>query len=297
MVEIEFGMKVDENIIQLCKDYKAKENSANQKELAKAEDAIWNGIKRLNKKNLVQRRMWFRDKFGGSIAKYEDRASIFNMEPIISNLIWDKINNGLAITSAIRLIRNAKHETRSNKDLSLIDAFKTEIIFHESGGKRTKQGKIHAAIKSSTQAFVPNIVGRKELSNHIKKITKNFIDNNIEDADDYSVDKIVNSLNDWIDDGLKDFLVSFDKLKRGVRSERIIKIGSKNFNWACEVLGVSGTFGQKINTKVVKKRHHERIKFLHPDHNNGSEKHNAEYQSVNEAKSILIDYATQMEKK
>ena len=54
---------------------------------------------------------------------------------------------------------------------------------------------------------------------------------------------------------------------------------------------------ESIDVKLVRRRHHDRIKRLHPDQNDGSEKHLAEYQSVNDAKDILLDYASQLEEK
>ena len=302
---IKAGLKVNCSIEALCDDYMLNTNrgSITQREAAEAEQTIWAQLVAFNGdvKKMPRRRYWFKSVFDGSIAKYEQRSTILNYDSSIADIVWKKVDKDkMPLGTAVRIYREARIAKDTGVSSSLIDAFNEGVTFHESGGKRTKLGKLHAATKkvvAKGAIATPDIVGRKEFAKHIKAVTRSFVDNNIKDADEYLVEKIVDSFTDWVDTGLKDFLNSFDKLSRDVKKEKLTKIGSSNFNWACEVIGIRSKFGKPIDVKLVRRRHHDRIKRLHPDQNDGSEKHLAEYQSVNDAKDILLDYASQLEEK
>ena len=143
--------------------------------------------------------------------------------------------------------------------------------------------------------------------------------------DPYLLGKVRQDFLAWVESGITTVFSEIRKLQDHAHRDKLVKIGNTRFVDACGVLCITAQAGQRLNQKgaaavrkllqfgrrlspdeaalfrkLVRTRHHERSRELHPDRRtNGSslsENELAEYNAVQEARAVLEDYIRQVER-
>jgi hypothetical protein len=140
------------------------------------------------------------------------------------------------------------------------------------------------------------------------------------DFDQYLTTKATDDFLKWLDAGIDNFLRDLKRAADDAHRAKIGRIGAHKFWAACEVFAITHltfveqrkrtsvkiVFGRKLDKKhadefsrLVRERHHERSRALHPDRiqaqgRQPTEAERAEYQAVQDARDVLEDYIRTM---
>ena len=284
---------------QLIEQYKQTKTTLTEKQKSELEREIWFqyslGKGRGFTKDIGQRE-WFRNKFGGTAKEYQDRASLINAGSWVEPL-WQKLDSGLAISTAINLMRKARnfaaasgfsYENGLKKALEEYESLR--LICHNSSGKEFRKSAPFSKSKSKTGP----VDNSGEFFRQVKILTEELLNVKLMGVDSYLAEQTKTEFLDWIKEGYENLKKSIYKQRNDMKKENMAKIGRTRFAQACEVLGIQSAFGKPINLHKVKKAKFFRVKPLHPDKNSGSHAHQEEYQAVIEAYNLLEEYARQI---
>jgi hypothetical protein len=272
------------NINELVEYYKNTKSQLNQYKLAQLERQIWAGHETKN----YEQRKWFADNFGGVQNEYEMRASLFSYGETGSPL-WERMERGLSLYTAIKLMREAKKRAISQQIFLSKEVVQGVIADYDSKVLPKKLPK-RLPIDSSTASA-------RQLKSEVQNIVDKYI-SSFSNIDQYEAKQYYNELIELIDDAVSTINKKIWRRDNVSKINNLhIKIGRTNFIHALDVLGLKTTqfiFGKQIDLKKVKKAKVERLRYLHPDSNNGSRETETEFNNVNNAYSILEQYSEQI---
>lgn len=279
--------------------YLDKKGTATQKELAELEHQVWvlhnlsNAGSRPGSK-----KEWLFSEFGGTRYDYESRAVLLAAGNNV-NKLWEKVNTGMPIGTAVRLFRSAK-KTASTDKVSLDKAVDKVIQDYDSLGHSAVSADGKAVLKkrapyakiAKTNAIDYSDI--KQVRQHMHAVIESYVQSLPEGLDPFLLKETVAEFTLWVDEGIDTFKYKLNKLKREDRESALLTIGKTKFNQAVEVIGLKPSdfqFGKPINIKAAKKVYLGRARLLHPDVTGGSENKDKEYIAVTDAFKILEQYA------
>jgi hypothetical protein len=121
--------------------------------------------------------------------------------------------------------------------------------------------------------------------------------------EEYLTDKLNRQFLDWVDTGIADLFRDLTRFQDDAWQEKLTRIGYTRFSQSCEVLSLVIKFGKALTDadadellKLIRTRQHKRSRDLHSDLKGRamSDKERAEYDAVQQARSLLEDYVHQM---
>lgn len=271
-------------------------------DLALLEDKIWEMHKRIagrGASKVSEKRDYFAKHFGGQGSVYEKRGTVLRAGEwawiCFGLLDREKITYSGAGT-ILRAVRHVSRATGIDHRQVMAQALKQYAGTVKSLEKlelnvtRGKGKPVDETAPYSNKALTSS----KEFRSRVHRVVEGFLKATFKS----------NSVTDYYRGQLEDeFMASIDvdidSLRRGIqqskrhaRNEIMATVNEQDFNLACEVLGCSFVFGNKLTDKEValmKRRHKRRAADLHPDTNTDDES-KAEYDRVNRALEVLTAY-------
>jgi hypothetical protein len=287
-----------EKMDQLMQQYSQTKLTLSEKQKAELEREIWfqySTAKGRGFSKETPRRSWFQSHFGGTKKEYQDRSVLMNAGPWVEP-IWQRIESGLPVSTALNLIKISKNKAASSGS-SNEDALKKALEEYDSikytcRNAAGKEFKRNAPYKENCDK--PGSIGdSSEFFRQIRTLTEEFLNVRLVGIDPYLAEQAKTEFVEWIKQGYEDLRKRIMRHRRDAKQEVMAKIGRTRFVQSCEVLGIRATFGKPIDLNKAKKAKFNRVKNLHPDKNDGSHALQEEYQAVIKAYNLLEDYARQ----
>jgi len=295
---------------RMCEEYRTLCDALSHKDRAQREHDIWQlqmatrgpgpGVR-----ECVDRRREYelRRLLGGTVGDYDVRRQLYTFGKA-ADPMWDRLQTDLTL-GCVRTLSYQAKALAKKQNLTLSEAVLRALAdYDEKPTSTTRKRNDGKVVKnqggSHTRAAVkPDPVDVKaadaavQFRREVRALSERFVAQRLADADEYLRDKATTDFAQWIEQGVTDLFATIRKHAMNTRREKLVKIGRVRFQQACEILGVKGEFGKKIDLMLVKRRHHERSKQLHPDSAQG-DAHRSEFQAVQEARDILEDYMRQI---
>src|SRR3972149_977346 len=274
----------------------ARQENAGSEKLAILEEQIWQRCRAEVGPGKLNRRDWLMAKFGGPVSEYSERGSI-HMAGKWAHVLFDKIDSGfIGRNSAFRLCVQVKkiHEATKRPHDEIIQ----ELLSNWKGSLRG----IGIDIKKSDRPI--GAVGSRQFGIEMMSLVERFLESECgPSVRESSRAALAEGFRTSLEQLIDEFRHSISTTKERSRSEAITRIGYSNFSWACEVLGLSLKFGQRIGDheidkfkKLAARNRLRRSRDLHPDRNTAPAA-TEEFQAVQEAFRVINQYLEMMRSK
>lgn len=282
---------------RLVEEYrKILPEKGHNKEKAKLEHDIWGLAKYLVKQDPDggghSRRTWLRDTFGTPPGISDHRVGVYVAGAWAHSLFDLMDEERISTRNAAILLRKTKKLAKKHSRTpggvfkELLAQYDGTLYSIENavleGEVQTGAVDLNGSARGLTLKFKSNV--RHLAHEYVKNVTRKV------DLDVEQQKKLMAQFSADIDQVLQDLVRNVNTRKQQAKEEGLDKIGSSTFYWACEVLGISGTFGKDIDLQLVGKQTRIRARDLHPDRNNNPSAR-VEYENVTRASEILHQYS------
>jgi hypothetical protein len=265
-------------------------DGACSKDLAVLEKKIWEATGRKDNKE-KRRRIWFRETFGNSSYVYEIRWFIYRHK--WAHPLFDEVDSErMTLRQALSVFRRVnflvrRHNAGPAKVLkSVMEQYDGTT---ESINRATMEGAVSIDTSDSrdpvnqlARVFRKNVQHAAEI--YVTKALKKM------SVEQEEQEKLIEDFVINVDEVVSELMASVHQQRRNAKEEGLVRIGRRRFTWACEVLGIQTTFGGEVDLKLVGRMVRQRARDLHPDRNKNPQA-KEEYDNVNRAKEILMQYS------
>lgn len=291
------------NLDELIAKYRtALDAKTGSLDLALLEDKIWEMHKRIagrGASRLAEKRNYFVKLFGGVGSVYEKRGTILRAGEWAWVCFTHLDNESISYTGAstvLRAVWQVSRNTAITPQRVMDQAMKQykgttkSLQGLERNLTRGKGKPIDETAPYSDKA----VTSSKEFRARIHHVVDGFLKSTFKSntVTDYYRGQLEDEFMASIDVDIDVLRRGIQQSKRHARNEIMATVNEQDFNLACEVLGCSFVFGNKLTDKEValmKRRHKRRAADLHPDTNTDDES-KAEYAEVNRALEVLTAY-------
>jgi hypothetical protein len=235
----------------------------------------------------------------GSPHAFRDRESL----RYAPDVLWNQVDVGLAMASAVNMLRDAR-ALSSKKKITLEEAAVQTIAFYEKGNKKhTPDGKFFYVKATMVSAIVDGKnKAREARSDDSERTLWNNIRHNIgalvmekigEDIEPATLEEI----NTWFEGELSNLMNAFTKKLRARKTTVAVEYNRVQYVSACRTLHIDPSdVGKPIDVGPAKSAKKKLLRAYHPDANGGDTSLQHLCDQIVKAYDVVESYAAQMAK-
>jgi hypothetical protein len=281
------------DLAELIATYKLKAAGMSQRELALLEAEIRKHSPPTevdNRGTAIDR--WMVVQLGGTSYAYRHRWSLIRMEGV--EALWERIDNGLPLGTAIRIVREAKQRAgaRFKTPSVMRKAIAEELAIHD----RLDPGAARPDARVASPAARGTWTNDREFWAFLRRQIVDFADQNLMDVGEMDRSRLVENIERDLDSLVKHHQHRWYEARRD--GAKHVKINKRRLSDACHALHMDmPRRGTDLSAFLRKANHQKRTlaRAYHPDSNRGDDSLRPSYEAVIQAYATIEQWVSEQQ--